>query len=95
MHQMNLQSTEKERLNTSFAINYHVMSLQHYCCQQSPHSETEKNAFSPITMLCIVPASAHPPILTVLGGFEVLCVTAYHPNFLCSELKVGPLSSHT
>ena len=38
-------------------------------------------------------ASVHPPISTVLWFFEVLHVTSHHAKFLCSESKVGPLSS--
>ena len=32
-------------------------------------------------------ASAHPPILTVLWFFKVLCVTTHHAKFLCIESK--------
>ena len=39
--------------------------------------------------------SAHSPILTFLGFFDVLRVTAHHAKFLLSESKVELLSSHT
>ena len=44
---------------------------------------------------CIVQASTHPPNLTVLWFFEVLCVTTHHAKFYCSESKVSQPSSHT
>ena len=40
-------------------------------------------------------ASAHPPLLTVLWFFRVLCVTAHHANSCIVNPTVGPLSSHS